>query len=93
MAHVDRSEVCATSPLVSVSLVPHFFSIESPLSCDGPCRLGCAAVLLIGGQTRDTEPIPILLRSGDVVIMSGSGCRRAYHGKDIPLTRHVYRQT
>ncbi|KAF9500926.1 hypothetical protein BDN71DRAFT_1439823, partial [Pleurotus eryngii] len=61
MAHVDRSEVCATSPLVSISL-------------------GNAAVFLIGGLTRDTEPTPILLRSGDVVIMSGPACRRAYHG-------------
>ncbi|KAF9218329.1 hypothetical protein BS17DRAFT_804842 [Gyrodon lividus] len=61
MGHVDRSEVCATSPLVSISL-------------------GNAAIFLIGGLTRDTEPSPILLRSGDVVIMSGPGCRRAYHG-------------
>ncbi|KAI0928030.1 hypothetical protein AcV5_005724 [Taiwanofungus camphoratus] len=61
MAHVDRSEVCATSPLVSISL-------------------GCAAVFLIGGLARDVEPVPILLRSGDVVIMSGPACRRAYHG-------------
>ncbi|KAJ3810650.1 hypothetical protein F5876DRAFT_65423 [Lentinula aff. lateritia] len=61
MAHVDRSEVCATSPLVSISL-------------------GHAAVFLIGSLTRETEPIPILLRSGDVVIMSGPACRRAYHG-------------
>jgi len=61
MAHVDRSEVCATSPLVSISL-------------------GNAAVFLIGGLTRETEPVPILLRSGDIVIMSGPACRRAYHG-------------
>ncbi|KAF8654179.1 hypothetical protein AX16_003708 [Volvariella volvacea WC 439] len=61
MAHVDRSEVCATSPLVSISL-------------------GNAAIFLIGGQTRDSEPVPILLRSGDVLIMSGPVCRRAYHG-------------
>ncbi|KAJ7685103.1 hypothetical protein DFH06DRAFT_1157455 [Mycena polygramma] len=61
MAHVDRSEICATSPLVSISL-------------------GNAAVFLIGGLTRDTEPVPILLRSGDVVIMSGPACRRAFHG-------------
>ncbi|KAJ7709988.1 hypothetical protein B0H17DRAFT_1030105 [Mycena rosella] len=61
MAHVDRSEVCATSPLVSVSL-------------------GNAAVFLIGGLTRDTTPVPILLRSGDAVIMSGPACRRAFHG-------------
>lgn len=43
-------------------------------------RLGCAAVFLIGGHTRDTEPIALLLRSGDTVIMSGPRCRRAYHG-------------
>ncbi|TFK29883.1 hypothetical protein FA15DRAFT_684190 [Coprinopsis marcescibilis] len=61
MAHVDRSEVCATSPLVSISL-------------------GSAAVFLIGGKTRDSEPIPVLLRSGDAVIMSGPVARRAYHG-------------
>ncbi|KAI1788490.1 hypothetical protein LXA43DRAFT_1025374 [Ganoderma leucocontextum] len=61
MAHVDRSEICATSPLVSISL-------------------GCAAVFLIGGLTRDDPPTPIILRSGDVVIMSGPACRRAYHG-------------
>ncbi|KAF8557347.1 hypothetical protein OG21DRAFT_1494924 [Imleria badia] len=61
MAHVDRSEVCATSPLVSISL-------------------GNAAIFLIGGLTRDTEPIPLLLGSGDVLIMSGPACRRAYHG-------------
>ncbi|KAF8759796.1 2OG-Fe(II) oxygenase superfamily [Rhizoctonia solani] len=42
--------------------------------------LGNAAIFLIGGLSRDIEPIPILLRSGDVVIMSGPGCRRAYHG-------------
>ncbi|KAI0048536.1 hypothetical protein FA95DRAFT_1490649 [Auriscalpium vulgare] len=61
MGHVDRSEVCATSPLVSISL-------------------GNAAIFLIGGLTRNVEPVPILLRSGDVVIMSGPACRRAYHG-------------
>ena len=76
MGHVDRSEVCATSPLVSISL-------------------GNAAVFLIGGQTRDVKPTPILLRSGDVVIMSGPRCRRAYHGEDLDLVHmmclaHVY---
>jgi alkylated DNA repair protein alkB family protein 1 len=43
-------------------------------------RLGNAAIFLIGGLTRDVEPTAILLRSGDVVIMSGPACRRAYHG-------------
>lgn len=63
------------------------FHLVSPKQC--PCSvlllnaaisLGNAAVFLIGGLTRDSEPIPILLRSGDVVIMSGPACRRAYHG-------------
>jgi len=61
MGHVDRSELCATSPLVSISL-------------------GNVAIFLIGGLSRDQEPIPILLRSGDIVVMSGPQCRRAYHG-------------
>jgi len=42
--------------------------------------LGLSAVFLIGGLTRDTKPLPILLRSGDVIVMSGPHCRRAYHG-------------
>ena len=45
--------------------------------------IGSAAIFLLGGTTRDVEPIPILLRSGDVVIMSGPECRRAYHGQSI----------
>jgi alkylated DNA repair protein alkB family protein 1 len=43
-------------------------------------RLGNSAIFLIGGLSRDTEPVAILLRSGDVIIMSGPACRRAYHG-------------
>ncbi|CDZ96363.1 DNA alkylation damage repair protein [Phaffia rhodozyma] len=60
MAHVDRSELDAHRPLVSVSL-------------------GLSAVFLLGTSSRDTPPLPILLRSGDVVVLSGHG-RRAYHG-------------
>lgn len=48
-----------------------------------PCSVGSAAVFLLGGTTREAEPIPILLRSGDVVIMSGPECRRAYHGQSV----------
>ena len=42
--------------------------------------LGNAAIFLVGGLTRDVAPIPILLRSGDIIVMSGPACRRAYHG-------------
>ena len=66
---------------------PHPSSLyrESPvsltISTDLPSiSLGNAAIFLIGGLTRDVAPIPILLRSGDVVVMSGPACRRAYHG-------------
>ncbi|KAJ1740501.1 hypothetical protein LPJ79_001891 [Coemansia sp. RSA 1821] len=41
--------------------------------------IGLTCVYLIGGCTRDTEPTPILLRSGDVLAMCGES-RMAFHG-------------
>ena len=41
--------------------------------------LGQSCVFLLGGRTRETEPTAMLLRSGDVVVMSGEA-RRCYHG-------------
>ena len=41
--------------------------------------MGQSCVFLLGGRTRETEPTAMLLRSGDVVIMSGEA-RRCYHG-------------
>lgn len=38
-------------------------------------------MFLIGGFARDEEPVALLLRSGDAVVMAGPICRRAYHGK------------
>ena len=40
--------------------------------------LGCSAVFLIA-PSKDVDPVPLLLRSGDVVIMSGPS-RNYYHG-------------
>ncbi|KAI0233300.1 hypothetical protein L0F63_003328, partial [Massospora cicadina] len=40
---------------------------------------GCEGVFLMGGADRSTPPIPILLRSGDILAMCGP-CRRAFHG-------------
>eukprot|EP00731_Ephydatia_muelleri_P027395 Em0019g268a len=40
---------------------------------------GQSAMFLIGGATKQVRPKAILLRSGDVIIMSGA-CRLAYHG-------------
>jgi alkylated DNA repair protein alkB homolog 1 len=41
--------------------------------------MGAAAVFLVGGHTRDTPPTPLLLRSGDIVVLSGEA-RTCYHG-------------
>lgn len=49
---------------------------------------GQSAVFLIGGATKQVKPKAILVRSGDVIIMSGP-CRLAYHGipKIIPPSK------
>eukprot|EP01064_Diplonema_japonicum_P036839 TRINITY_DN8448_c0_g1_i2.p1 TRINITY_DN8448_c0_g1~~TRINITY_DN8448_c0_g1_i2.p1 ORF type:complete len:359 (+),score=54.61 TRINITY_DN8448_c0_g1_i2:482-1558(+) len=41
--------------------------------------LGRSAVFLVGGLTKNTPPVPILIQSGDAVILSGPS-RLAYHG-------------
>lgn len=45
-------------------------------------------MFLIGGQTKQVKPLPLLLNSGDIVIMSGDS-RLAYHGvpKIIPPSK------
>lgn len=40
--------------------------------------LGQSAIFLIGGHSREQRPLPLLLRSGDVVVMAGKS-RMAYH--------------
>lgn len=60
---------------MSFPLFPLLLLIFGPL-----LSLGNAAIFLVGGLTRDVAPIPILLRSGDIIVMSGPVCRRAYHG-------------
>ena len=41
--------------------------------------LGCAAVFLFGGPTRDDPPTALLLRSGDACVLAGPA-RACYHG-------------
>lgn len=41
--------------------------------------LGCRAVFLIGGRSRQDEPLPIFLESGDAILMGGYS-RLCYHG-------------
>ena len=42
--------------------------------------LGCSAVFLLGGQDKSVEPVPLLLRSGDVMVMGGDS-RLCIHGE------------
>jgi alkylated DNA repair protein alkB family protein 1 len=51
--------------------------------------LGRSAIFLIGGRSKDVKPVPILIRSGDVVIMSKES-RYAYHGVPfiVPFRNH-----
>ena len=39
---------------------------------------GQSGVFLIGGRTKETEPVPVFLHSGDVLVMSGES-RYCYH--------------
>jgi alkylated DNA repair protein alkB family protein 1 len=41
--------------------------------------LGCKAIFLLGGSSRDTPPAAMFVRSGDVVLMAGSA-RHCFHG-------------
>ncbi|XP_038704949.1 alpha-ketoglutarate-dependent dioxygenase alkB isoform X2 [Tripterygium wilfordii] len=41
--------------------------------------LGCKAIFLLGGKCRDDTPLPMFLRSGDVVLMAGEA-RECFHG-------------
>ncbi|MED6172501.1 hypothetical protein PIB30_050647 [Stylosanthes scabra] len=41
--------------------------------------LGCKAIFLLGGKTREDPPLAMFLRSGDVVLMAGEA-RECFHG-------------
>ena len=69
-----------SAPLLPWSLYRTYLDFHRP-QLMGFFSLGNAAIFLIGGLTRSVQPLPILLRSGDIIVMSGPGCRRAYHGE------------
>ncbi|KAK4702620.1 hypothetical protein P7C70_g3603, partial [Phenoliferia sp. Uapishka_3] len=68
-AHIDQSEVDAVRPLSPSHSFP--FSLKS---------IGHSSIFLVGGPTRDTTPLSIILRSGDGLLMSGPKGRRVFHG-------------
>jgi hypothetical protein len=42
--------------------------------------LGCKAIFLLGGKSREDPPLAMFLRSGDIVLMAGEA-RECFHGK------------
>ncbi|KAG0226569.1 hypothetical protein B0O80DRAFT_500194 [Mortierella sp. GBAus27b] len=55
---------------------------RSELNKDAPLvsfSFGHSCIYLLGGPTRETSPTPILLQSGDILVMTGP-CRAAFHG-------------
>jgi alkylated DNA repair protein alkB family protein 1 len=48
--------------------------------------VGSSAIFLLGGPTKNEDPIPLLLRSGDVMVMGGRS-RLVYHGVPCILER------
>ncbi|RKP27551.1 alpha-ketoglutarate-dependent dioxygenase AlkB-like protein, partial [Syncephalis pseudoplumigaleata] len=51
-------------------------NMEAPLVS---LSIGHACIYLLGGEDRGQPPVPIYLRSGDVLVMTGAS-RYAYHG-------------
>ncbi|XAR48179.1 DNA oxidative demethylase [Bertholletia excelsa] len=41
--------------------------------------LGCKAIFLLGGKSREDLPLAMFLRSGDIVLMAGEA-RECFHG-------------
>ncbi|KAF9431736.1 hypothetical protein BGZ76_011757 [Entomortierella beljakovae] len=55
---------------------------RSELNKDAPLvsfSFGHSCIYLLGGPTREQPPTPILLQSGDILVMTGP-CRSAFHG-------------
>ncbi|CAK8679963.1 nucleic acid dioxygenase ALKBH1-like [Clavelina lepadiformis] len=64
---------------VGTNICPHTDHSEKDLSCPlVSVSFGLPAIFLLGGQTKDTKPSAIMVRSGDVIVMSGPS-RLAYH--------------
>jgi len=54
-------------------------SLYSGSADEVPHSLGHSAIFLLGSSSRNDPPTPMILRSGDLLIMSGRG-RQSYHG-------------
>ena len=55
-----------------------YFHEESNLVYNFNYSFGQPCIFLLGGATKQTEPVAMFLNSGDIVVMSGA-CRLSYH--------------
>jgi DNA alkylation damage repair protein AlkB len=51
--------------------------------------LGTPAIFLLGGRTKNEKPIPILIKSGDVIIMARDS-RYSYHGVPAVISHNFF---
>lgn len=62
-----------------LSCLKHILNILTCKKCSSLISLGCKAIFLLGGKSREHTPIAMFLRSGDVVLMAGEA-RECFHG-------------
>ncbi|KAG0492876.1 hypothetical protein HPP92_006274, partial [Vanilla planifolia] len=51
--------------------------------------LGCKAIFLLGGKSKEDTPLAMFLRSGDIVLMAGEA-RECFHGVPRIFTEHEH---
>ncbi|KAI8869184.1 hypothetical protein GQ42DRAFT_107254, partial [Ramicandelaber brevisporus] len=61
------------------------YNMEAPLVATS---LGQGGILLVGGHDREEAPLPLVVHSGDIVVMCGPG-RAAYHGVPLVFTEQL----
>lgn len=74
--HLDDAELTMEHPIVSHYFVNRDYIITANIHAALLCiqvsiSMGRSAIFLMGGRTKNIVPVPILVRGGDVVIMSG----------------------
>lgn len=85
MPAMENAEFCAEAAIINYfasddMLGGHLDDMEADLSKPiVSISLGCKAVFLLGGESRQDPPIAMFLRSGDAVLMSGPA-RQCFHG-------------
>lgn len=86
----DIATTCGYGPYKPEAAIINFYSVtqcmgghlDNAEKSDKPIvsiSFGNSAIFLLGGEDRHSEPIPMLIRSGDVMIMGGRA-RFCFHG-------------